>query len=91
MPVSSSRVPNSEACSQTIKCHQLVDAQGTLSTGLQEEVQALTTERRQDPLKEVALPVGIPPEHALAIQVNLSISWNELCTLCEGIPCFTYK
>jgi len=54
---------------------------GTLGIGLEDEVQALTRERRQELLKAVALPVEIPPEHALAIKVNLSISWNKLCTL----------
>lgn len=83
MPVSSSRVPSSEACSRTIKrrVHQLEDARGTLGIGLEEEVQALTRERRQELLKAVALPVEIPPEHALAIKANLSISWNKLRTL----------
>ena len=57
------------------------DVRGTIGIGLEEEVRALSKERRQELLKEAALPVEIPPEHALAIKANLSISWNKLRTL----------
>ena len=83
MPVSSTRVPTAEASPKTIqrRVHHIREVRESLGMGLEEEVRVLSKERRQELLKEVALPLEIPPEHTLAMKATLSISWNKLRTL----------
>ncbi len=83
MPVTSPRVSTSEASSKTVQRRVLVvkEVRGSVSVGLNEELKALPKERRQELLRDVALPLEIPLEHTLAMKANLAISWNKLRTL----------
>ena len=83
MLVSSARVASSEASRKTIKkrLQQIQDTRDTVGIGLEDEVQALPKEKRQQLLREVGLPIEIPAPHVLAMKTSLSISWNKLTTL----------
>ena len=48
---------------------------------LEKELRALPKNKRQDLLRDIALPIEIPPDHSLAMKANLSISWSNLHTL----------
>ena len=48
---------------------------------LEKELRALPKSKRQDLLRDIALPIEIPPDHSLAMKANLSISWSNLHTL----------
>ena len=71
------RVDASEASTRTIqrRVQQVRTLRDHLGVGLEQELRALPMGERQELLKEVALPIQIPPDHCL------SISWNKLRTL----------
>jgi len=83
MPVPTNRVDASEASTRTIqrRVQQVRTLRDHLGVGLEQELRALPMGERQELLKEVALPIQIPPDHCLAMKANLSISWNKLRTL----------
>ena len=55
-------------------------ARSTIGIDLEDEVKALPKQERQKLLQD-ALPLEIPPEHALAMKTSLGISWTKLRTL----------
>jgi hypothetical protein len=38
----------------------------------------LSKEEREDILKSAGLPIGIPPDHALAMKADLAIPWATM-------------
>ena len=83
MPVSTSRVATSEACSRTVhrRVQQVQNLRETLGVNLEKELRALPKNERQDLLRGIALLIEIPPDHSLAMKANHSVSWSKLRTL----------
>lgn len=51
---------------------------GDSTPQLAAEIRHLSKAEREDLLREVSLPVVIPPSHALAMKADLEIPWNKL-------------
>ena len=82
MPLTTSKVPTSEASSWTIQrqVQQMQKLHETLGVDLGEELRALARKERGDFLKGAALLIEMPPEHSLAMKANLTLSWSKLRT-----------
>ena len=54
---------------------------GKCSTQLQDEVRALSKDERLDLLREAGFSVEVPPEHGLAMKVDIGLPWAKLRTI----------
>lgn len=70
----------SDASHKTVKrrVDKVKDMRETVNLEVEDEIRALSSEKRQALLKETSLPLVVPIDHSLAIKSSLSISWNKL-------------
>ena len=85
MAVTKCRVKSSEANDKTIMWKTRSISQlrtyingGDVSVQMTSELRALNKEEREELLREVKLPVQIPPDHALAIKADLALPWAKM-------------
>ena len=83
MPVSSGSMLAAEACARTVRrrMRQVLSLRDAVGVSIEDEVNTLSKGKREQLLKDIALPIAIPLDHTLTIKSNLSISWNKLRTL----------
>ncbi len=58
--------------------HREVASGGQSSSQLQDEVKCLGKEERQKLLMDAGFTVDIPPEHGLAMKVDLGMTWFKV-------------
>ncbi len=85
MKVTTPRVSSKEASDKTLRrrSHEITEHReaasgGQSSTQLQDEVKLLGKEERQKLLVGSGFTVDVPPEHGLAMKVELGMTWFKV-------------